>query len=172
MADRLADSIFGAAEYAYQAMKDSARSAAVRPSVMTGLPWKGSWYVPGGNSYAAAFIRDAGGEFIWEDAPQREALPMSLEAVYAKAASADIWINCGTAGSLDEIRDVDHRLGSFRPVVTGMVFNNTARLNPYGGNDIWESGVLKPHIILADLVSIFHPSLLPDHELVYYVKLK
>ncbi len=170
--DQKADSIFTEAEHAYLAIRDSVSSAGTRPFVMTGLPWKGSWYIPGGSSYAAAFIRDAGGNFLWEDAPQHEALPLGLEAVYSKAASADIWINCGAARSYKEIINTDVRLGKFNPMITGQVFNNTARLNPYGGNDIWETGVLEPHIILADLVSIFHPGMLPGHELVYYEKLK
>ena len=42
----------------------------------------------------------------------------------------------------------------------------------FGGNDYWESGAVSPHLILADLVKIFHPQLLPDHELVYYQKLE
>jgi iron complex transport system substrate-binding protein len=31
--------------------------------------------------------------------------------------------------------------------------------------------VIKPDVILADLVKIFHPGLLPDHEFYYYQKI-
>jgi iron complex transport system substrate-binding protein len=41
-------------------------------------------------------------------------------------------------------------------------------VNAYGGNDYWESGIVHPDVILADLVKILHPDLLPDHELYYY----
>ena len=170
--EALADSIFRQAESRYLELRRMASNRDVSPTVMTGLPWKGSWYIPGGQSFAAAFIRDAGGSFIWEASPGREALPMSLEAVFSKAAKADIWINCGSAESLEDIEQTDRRLTRFQPYFTSQVYNNTARLNPEGGNDFWESGVMHPHIILADLVNIFHPDLLPGYEPVYYSRLK
>ncbi len=170
--DEMADSIFSRTEAQYLELREKAGKPGNRPAVMTGLPWKGSWYIPGGGSFMAAFIRDAGGDFLWEDAPNLEALPFSLETVYAKASSADIWINCGSARSLSDIESTDDRLARFEPWINGNVYNNTARINPEGGNDFWESGVMNPHIILADMIKIFHPEVLPDHELVYYKKLE
>ena len=35
-------------------------------------------------------------------------------------------------------------------------------------NDYWESGIINPHLILADLIAIFHPDVLSDHQLFYY----
>lgn len=150
----------------------SAAPASGIPRVMTGLPWKDSWYVPGANSFAAAFIRDAGGEYIWQDMESREAAPVDLESVYARGTTADIWINCGSAASLEDIRQTESRLSGMKPFRDGKVFNNTARLNSTGGNDFWEKGVMEPHLVLADLVSIFHPPALPGHELRYYRQLK
>jgi iron complex transport system substrate-binding protein len=59
----------------------------------------------------------------------------------------------------------------FRAYQIGAMYNNNARLNEYGGNDYWEGGLANPDVVLADLIKIFHPELLPDHELVYYRKL-
>ena len=42
-------------------------------------------------------------------------------------------------------------------VVSGRVFNNTRRMQPGGGNDYFESGTVRPDVVLADLFSIFHP---------------
>ena len=123
-------------------------------------------------SFAAAYIRDAGGTYLWEDLNSREAVPLDLESIYARAAGADIWINCGAAGTIAEIVDTDKRLNRFQPVVTGKIFNNNAQINPAGGNAFWESGVMSPHLILADMISIFHPEVLPGHELVYYKHLE
>jgi iron complex transport system substrate-binding protein len=167
-----ADSIFNAVANAYGQYRDLIRETTENPSVMTGLPWNDSWYIPGGRSFASNYIRDAGGTYLWEDLDSREAVPLDLEAIYARAASADFWINCGAAGSLAEITRTDKRLEGFQPLWTGRVFNNDARINPYGGNDFWESGVMAPHLILADMISIFHPEVLPDHELVYYRRLE
>ena len=59
----------------------------------------------------------------------------------------------------------------FNSVQEKQVFNNTKRVSDNGGYDFWESGVINPHIVLADLVKIFHPDLLPDHTFYYYEKL-
>ena len=170
--EKEADSIFNSVAGHYSQYRALLPDTGHRPRVMTGLPWKDTWYIPGGRSFAAAYIRDAGGAYLWEDMDSREAVPMDLEAIYAKAAAADFWINCGAAGSLAEIARTDQRMSRFQPVGAGRVYNNNARINPAGGNDFWESGVMAPHLILADLISIFHPEVLPDHELVYYTRLE
>jgi len=41
-------------------------------------------------------------------------------------------------------------------------------MNAQGANDYWESGAVNPHLVLADLIRIIHPELLPNHELIYY----
>ncbi|MDR1896924.1 MAG: iron ABC transporter substrate-binding protein, partial [Prevotellaceae bacterium] len=40
------------------------------------------------------------------------------------------------------------------------------------GDDFWESGIVKPDVILKDMIKIFHPELLPEHELYFYRHLK
>ncbi len=155
----------------YEKWKMVAMDMKTRPKVMIGLPWKDAWYIPGGNSFAANFIRDAGGSYIWEDKQSLEAVPFNTEAVYEAAKDADIWINPGTAETIEDIFSVDERLVNFNPVREGSVYNNNRILNEQGGNDYWESGIMNPQIILMDLVKIFHPHLLPDHKLVYYKKI-
>jgi iron complex transport system substrate-binding protein len=139
------------------------------PHVMTGLPWNEIWYVPGGRSLTAALIRDAGGCYVWDHLATTDALPMDIEKVFEKAGEADIWINCGSATSLQEILAADKRLALFRPVKDKRVYNNDARLNEKGGNDYWESGVLHPDIILEDLKKIFRGE---EEGLVYYRKME
>ena len=165
---READSVFSGIREEYENHLQLTGNLSDRPGVMTGLPWKDSWYVPGGRSFAAAFIRDAGGEYIWTDVDSREAAPVDLESVFARGADADFWINCGSARSLEDIRATEARLVGFKPFREGRVYNNTARLNETGGNDFWETGVMEPQRILADMIRIFHPGLLPGYELRYY----
>ncbi|MFC2099109.1 ABC transporter substrate-binding protein, partial [Bacteroidota bacterium] len=139
--EKEADSIFRKIETEYLDYQKLLGRAGDRPGVMTGLPWKDSWYIPGGNSFAAAFIRDAGGDYIWSDMDSHEASPVDLESVFARSSQAEIWINSGAARSMEDIRKTDSRLAEFRPYRQGNVYNNTARLNPTGGNDFWEQGV-------------------------------
>ncbi|NJM56291.1 MAG: hypothetical protein HC857_00870 [Synechococcales cyanobacterium RU_4_20] len=99
----------------------------------------------------------------------RAATPLDFEAVFERAVGAEFWLNVSqdwqTTG--DAIA-ADPRYGNFAALAQGRVFSPNARLNETGGNDYWESGVVQPHLVLADLIKIFHPDLLPDHGLVYY----
>lgn len=143
-----------------------------KPLVMTGLPYKDTWFISPGNSYLSTIIEDAGGTYIWEDQISDISIPMSLESVYIRALKADIWINSGAALSIDEILSMDSRLGDLPPVLNGMVFNNVKWLGANGGNDYWESGALSPHKILMDLASIFHPEYFPAFDPCYYIRLQ
>ena len=155
----------------YRKYADLALHEKSRPVVLSGLPWKDTWWIPGGRSYAAALISDAGGDYVWRGDTSKEALPLDTEVVYNEAQHADIWINAGSAANLSDILSLDTRLRFFNAFRTGRVYNNNAWMNELGGNIYWEKGVMEPHIILQDLISIFHPELLPEHKLVYYHQL-
>ena len=49
--------------------------------------------------------------------------------------------------------------------------DSNARLNAHKANDYWESGVVEPDVVLADMIKILHRELLPDHLLKYYRRL-
>lgn len=157
---------------AYMALKALAAGVDKRPRVLTGLPWKDTWYVAGGQSFAARFISDAGGEYLWAENDSREALPLDLESVYVRALEADIWINPGVASSLAELHAFDPRFSRLGVLLKGEVYNNNRRSLPGGGNDYWESATLWPDRVLADLIRIFHPQLQEEGSLYYYMKLK
>ncbi|HCC70317.1 MAG TPA: hypothetical protein DEQ09_04085 [Bacteroidales bacterium] len=143
-----------------------------KPGVLLGLPFKDKWFVSPGNSYISKLIEDAGGNYLWSELQSNVSVPMSLEAVCSKAVNADIWLNTGTAMTINNIRMTDQRLADLPVLSQGSVFNNNKRLNRYGGNDYWESGTVNPHILLKDIASILNPDLFPGHELVYYTQLK
>ena len=155
----------------YQELLELASGTESRPVVMSGLPWRNSWFVPGGRSNFATLISDAGGQYLWHDNRKRENHTVDIENVIEKGLMADLWVNTGTALSKEDIRNIDTRLTSLRPFRLGNIYNNNARLNRFGGNDYWESGIVNPHLILKDLIYIMHPGLVPGHELVYYRKL-
>ena len=167
-----ADSLFQRIDSSYRVLAAMTDSLAGKPSVLTGLPWKDAWYMAGGNSYAARLIKDAGGKYLWEDSKSAEAIPLNIESVFSRAVRADVWINPGAAASMDDLIRFDERFITLDVVGEGMVYNNNARLNSSGGNDYWESGAVRPDLILADLIKIFHPDLMEDHSFIYYRKLK
>ncbi len=166
-----ADSIFNQVEQQYLNYKKIGSKITEKPMVMSSLPWKGVWYMPGGESFMANFIADAGGAYLYADNHQRESINLSIERVMLDGQKADIWIHTGMAGALSDIQNADERLTKLPPFNNHHVYNNNRRQNAYGGNDFWESGVMNPQLILWDLIRIFHPEVSADTSLYYYQKL-
>lgn len=142
-----------------------------RPTVLVNAMFMGTWYVSGGASYAARLIADAGGDYVFADDPNTGGVPLSFEAVLEAAQDADIWINTNMWRSLADGLAEDERYAEFAAFANGQVYNYYKRSNEVGANDYFESGGLYVDVLLADLIAIFHPDLLPDHELYYYERL-
>jgi len=166
-----AKEVFQEIEKKYLALKNKASDVNNEPTVLSGLPYKDVWSMPGGKSYGAQFIEHAGGDYLFSDNEKRGSLQLNLEAVFQRGADADVWVNTNKAESIQHILSMDERFGQFKAIQEGAVYNNNKRRTPEGGIDFYESGVLNPHIILKDLMKIFHPELVPGHTLYYYQKL-
>jgi len=156
----------------YDSLVQLASQAKEHPHVIIGLPFKGSWFIPAGDSYMAHFIRDAGGGYKWGDTKGVGSLALNFEAVAPEALTADFWLNIGYVDSKQDITAKDPRFASFKSFRTGQLYNNNKKTNDIGSNDYWESGAVNPQILLADMISILHPELLPGHTSVYYKQLQ
>ncbi len=152
----------------YEALVALTAEISERPTVMVNGMFQGTWYVSGGQSYAAQLIEDAGGDYLWSDDENVGGVPLSFEAVIERAQNADYWLNANFWFSLADGLAEDERYAEFAPFQNGTIFNNNLRVTDLGGNDYTESGVLRPDVVLADLIAIFHPELLPEHELYYF----
>lgn len=171
--ERIADSIVRVVSASYTELASKvSESTGQRPGVLLGAPWEDVWYVSPANSYIGKLIEDAGGNYIYSDMTGANSVPLSVESVFRRAADAGIWINPGSAGSLDQITAADPRMASLPLFSKGQVWNNRKRITEAGGNDYWESAVVRPDLLLKDLVSILHPELLPGYEQLYYKRLK
>ncbi len=164
--------IFRESRARYEALAAKVRAAdSARPRILLSAPYGGTWYVPGGASYTASLIEAAGGDYLWSANRSTGSFPLDLEAVLARGLEADFWINPGRHRSLAALARSDERFQRLPAFREGRVYNRTRRVGPAGGNDFWESGAVRPDRILADLIAILHPGLLPDHRFVYYEKL-
>ncbi|MEM7725962.1 MAG: ABC transporter substrate-binding protein [Cyanobacteria bacterium P01_A01_bin.45] len=162
---------FGEIARKYQNIAAKTKAIKKRPKVFTGFNFKGTWYVPGCQSYPAKYLADAGAELLCVG-NSSGSTPSSFENVFERAATADYWLNVSQSWQkLEDVIREDSRYSDFRAVKKGNVYNNNARLNENGGNDYWEGGISNPDLILADLIKIFHPELLPNHQLFFYQKL-
>ena len=166
-----ADSIFSIIEKNYLDVQKAVLATENRPTILSGVVYGDTWYVPGGNSWAGKYFKDAGTHFLWKDTESAGSLQLSFEAVYEKANDAEYWIGAANYFKLEELQNTDDRYAQFDAYKNDKVYTYNARALENGGNDYFESGFSRPDIVLSDLVKILHPELLPDHELFYYRKL-
>jgi iron complex transport system substrate-binding protein len=170
--EKIADSIFLSVAGSYNNIKDEVgRRADKRPEVLLGLPYKDTWYISPGNSYISRLIKDAGGDYLWEETESSVSMPLSIEDVFIKSLKADFWLNIGNVNTKDGISMIDLRLEGLPCFKNGNLYNNNKRITVNGGNDYWESGSLYPHLILKDIAAILHPDLFSDNVLFFYRKI-
>lgn len=155
----------------YNTLAQKVQQASATPvPVMFNAPFAGQWFVPNNNSYLVKLVTDAGGRFVYTDNNSDRSQPISLETAAMLMNKAQYWLNPGEAESIRQLTDQTPVLAQAPCIRHGNVFNNNARRTPGGGNDYYESGVVRPHILLADLLSILHPEISSD-TLTYYKRL-
>jgi len=170
--ERKANVRFAAIKSAYRSLVKLTGAIADtdRPRVMTGVARRGSFFIAGGRSYVATLIRDAGGRYVWADNPATATAVVDLEAQVQRAASADIWINSGEWKNLASMIADEPRYAEFKAYRQGQVWVYERLVNATGGNDYWSRSVTRPDLLLADLIKILHPNLLPEHSFEWYIR--
>ena len=156
--EALADSIYEQSKLVYLVngifTKINAAHIPNCPRVLVGMSYGGTWYAPGGNSYTAQLIQDAGGCYLWaEDSSREQRFP--LEQVIAMADSADIWVNPGMFSTAEEILAEEPRVSVIKAFKEKRVYQNDNRKGPGGGNDFYESAVTYPEELLREMTQIF-----------------
>lgn len=141
-----------------------------RPAVMLNAPYGDVWYMSSAESAIVKMIEDAGGEYIYKDNYTNKPLPVSREEAFQLVSEADIWLDTGSIGSLDELGRACPGFSSVKCFRNGMVFNNDARMSPGGGNEFWETSSARPDLVLKDLIGIFHPETAEDGSGLYYYR--
>ncbi len=166
-----ADSIFAEVERNYNWLKEKAKQAGGQPAILSGEDFRGTWHIPAGRSFTAQLFRDAGARYLYAEDTGKGSIPSDIENVLLQFKDADIWV--GTqANTLKELEAKNAQYRLFKAFREGNVYNYNRRTTAEGGNDYWESAVARPDILLADLIKVLHPGLLPGHELFYIQKLK
>ena len=165
--ETVADSLFSEVTTNYNHIKDLAQKVKKQPTVFTGVPFQGTWYVPSGESFVAQFIADAGGNYLWKDKKGTMSLTLDFEAVFGKASDADKWLDVGYVFSKNDVAKMDKRFAQFKAFGANEMYNYTAKVSESGGFDIYESAVVRPDLVLRDFVKALHPELVKE-DFVYY----
>lgn len=141
-----------------------------KPAVMSGELHSGNWYVVGGDSYLAQLFRDAGASYFMKNDNGSGGFYVDFETVYSQGANADYWrmvnSHSGTF-SYEALRQSDARYADFKAFKEKKLIYCNLREKPF-----YENSPVEPEVVLADLIKIFHPALLPEHTPVYYDVLK
>lgn len=167
-----AERIFNAIERHYLAMAARARSVRHRPTVLYGNSYQGSWYIAGGKSYFANLVRDAGGQYVWADDNSTGSRPVNAETALIRGRNADYWLTQNQNHySLASVAAEDSRYELFRSFRAGRVYSNNGKIGPGGGNDYYQGTAARPDLLLADMIAILHPELLPGHQLIWHLHL-
>jgi cobalamin transport system substrate-binding protein len=149
-----------------------AKSNVSSPMVITGVAMGDAWHVSGGKSFAFNAMKLAKVDYPWKGDNSTGSLKLDFETVYEFGLKADFWIAPGSARDLNGIVERDTRYRDFRSYKQKTIYNIIGRDTEGGGNDYYESGIINPHVVLKDIIRIFHPELFPEHQLVYYKQLQ
>lgn len=188
-----ADSVLKVVSENYISLRDSKETTLNTRKILVNIPYKDQWFVPGQESYLTTLFKDAGGEILGTKAGSSVSGQISVEAVYSLSKEADLWMNVGWCQTQKQLLSVNPLFEDFLMNIQGnasaighsctkgyatnssdtsasVVWNDNNRLNPKGGNDFWESGVVRPDLLLRDLVGIFSGD--EDFTPVYYKAIK
>lgn len=161
--------------------------------ILVNIPYKDQWFVPGQESYLTTLFKDAGGEILGAKSGSSVSGQISVETAYSLSKEADLWMNVGWCQTLEQLLSVNPLFEDFLRNIqrnasaigysgtkgcatnscdtsASVVWNDNNRLNPNGGNDFWESGVVRPDLLLRDLIGIFRGE--DNRTPIYYKSIK
>lgn len=164
--EREANHVFDTIVDSYNKYKDLTLDVNSKPTVFSDKYYSGQWFVSGGSSYIAQLFNDAGADYLWKDDQNTGSVNLDFEVVYNKAHDADFWRIVGTypdGFSYEKLEAENNLYINFKAFADKKVIYCDSKKSTY-----FETGTLEPHLLLADLIHAFHPTLLPDYNPKYY----
>lgn len=170
--DEKANSEFNKIEKEYKNALALVKTIKSYPTVFSGAIYQDQWYLPGGKSWAALFLKDAGAKYLWEETSETGSLSLSFETVLEKAQDANYWIGPAQFTTLKELEDANPNYKYFKAFKTKNVYSSSVKKGKTGGVLYYELAPNRPDLILKDLIKIMHPEVLKDYKLFFFEKLK
>lgn len=165
--DAVADSLFESVEATYINTCKRVDTVESRPTVITERRTGSVWYMPGGKSYMAQLLIDAGGDYLWHDNDNTGSIALSFENVLERGQDADFWLlkyysdNDFTYNSLAEEYAAYRRFKAFEQ--KRVYVCNTKYYRYY------EETPFHPERLLQDFGAIFHPELFENYKPYYFL---
>lgn len=164
----LAEKIYNKVVEDYNQVKKWVASKQLKkPLVLTENVISGVWNVPGGQSYMAQFIKDAGGDYPWKDDPNTGSLSLDFNQVLAKAQKADYWLlkspNINSLAALKSSYSLNDQFEAFKQGNVYVCDTNTS--------NFFERFPFHPEVLLKEYFKIFHPEEPTDYQLLFFKKI-
>ncbi len=167
-----AEELFSQVAADYINAREIAATAVDIPTVLSGSMYKDQWYAPYGNSWSALFIKDANADYVYKDTRGSGSRSLAFETVLSEAGEADFWIAPGQFKSFSQLEESSLHYSRFKAVKNDNVFTYSNTTGETGGAIYYELAPNRPDLVLKDLISIFHPELMPEHEPVFFKPLE
>jgi len=151
----------------YNELKSEAQLFSYSPVVMSGGVFENVWYAPKGESWGAKLIADAGGDYIWKNEKGQGSINLSFEQVLLKSKDADYWIGPSGFESYSAMLSVNANYNHFKAFQQKKIYSYTMKKGETGAVLYFEKAVYEPHLLLKDLIAIFHQKTLNPNELYY-----
>lgn len=121
------------------------------------------------NDFYASYLQAISNNILQDNGPTHS-VGINNEQLLALASEADFWIVNSTS---DERWPPASYLNNFKSYRAGNVYHYQKRTNyEHNAYDWYETPEVRPDLVLEDLVAIFYPELLPDHEPIFFEKVK
>ena len=163
---------FETIEESYNKALKLAQKAETKPTIFAGSIYEDQWFLPQGDSWAALFLKEANGNYLWADSTGTGSIALSFESVLDKAKDADFWIGPGQFTSIDEIIKNNKNYQFFKAVENKNVYSFSTKKGKTGGVIYYELAPNRPDLVLKDMIKILHPELLPNYELFFFEQLQ
>ncbi len=167
-----ATALFKKIENEYLKTIEIAKLAKTNPTILAGDMFEDHWYLPKGTSWGSLLLKQANGNYLWQNTSGTGSLSLTFETVFEKAKSADVWITSGQFSSLKEMTDSNPHYAKFDAFKNKNVYSFSGKKGKTGGILYYELAPNRPDIVLKDLVKILHPELLPSYKPFFFEKLK
>ncbi|WP_196890332.1 ABC transporter substrate-binding protein [Aureivirga marina] len=168
----LANKTFENIKKEYIFAKNIAKKSKTIPTILSGHMYKDIWNLPAGQSYVAQFFKDANTDYLWKNSTGTGSLSLNFETVLDKAKHAELWIGASNFTTYTEMQNSNKHYTEFDAFKNKKVYSFGTKKGETGGLLYYEYGMLRPDLILKDIVKIAHPETLQDYKFTFFEPLK
>lgn len=160
-----ANSYFEKVKSSYLKLAQKAALVEHRPTVMSGNIYGSVWYSPAGESYMSMLFADAGADYVYRFTQGTGSIERGIEQILKDNLTTEFWMNPGDfskARLLENAPQIKHL----------KAFESNTYCYTHNGNKFWERSASEPHLVLSDLLQLFHPELGGSDSLHFYQKIQ